>query len=419
MAKKQSTDQEGPSGIAAEALAALNEACTSTKAYQLGDHAEHTWGIEIPSLAFQWMIGGSSVFPCQRYLSVSGLPKSMKSTLIIEIGTWFAQQGGLFIPIDNESKTSASMLDAMTQWRLTPEQQKMILFKETESTEEWQDVTTAAISYAKDKLGTGQKGKRVPVFLTIDSLTGKASASEQEAVADEGHAEARGFPTRAAQITRYLETMQLTGTLMSVGYVRHLKQSIDGAAKPGMAPQMKETGGAAAGFKASLSIRISKGQGVQFASHPSMPYPNLTTEGNTLYMESNMSCLGPDKRKIKVDVLWQYVPQEDGSTRQLMKYDWGGALGELLWGMKYDDKGANKLYAGDKERLDSILYFVEGKGSKRIKCEALGLVDATFSEFGNAIEANPEVREKVARFLNIRKYNNVQDVDIEPAKAKK
>lgn len=302
------------------------------------------------------------------------------------------------------------MLEAMTWWKLSTDQQKMLLFKETASTEEWMKITTAAIQFARDKVGLGKKGERVPVFLSIDSLTGKASEADQETVEDEGFAAARGFPVRAGQITRYLETIQLTDTLMSIGFVRHLKQSIDGGA-PGMPAPMKEPGGAAAGFKASLSIRVKKGPGVAFATHPSMPHADASVEGYTLWMESNMSCLGPDHRSIEIDVLWQYVNQPDGSSRQLMKYDWGGALGKLLWSMKYDDK--KKLYEGDIERLSTALLFTQPK-SKRIKCEALGLDEATFAEFGNAIEANPEIRGKVARFLNIRQYNNVQNVDIKP-----
>lgn len=401
MAKQKTT--ESVQDLALRAIAALNAGATSTKAYQLGAHREHTWGIKIPSLAFQWMIGGSNIFPLQRYLSISGPPKSLKSTLGIEIGSWNVMDNGLSAIIDNESKSSASMFEAMTWWKLNEAQQANLIFKETESMEEWQTTVTNLVKFARE-IGIRPKGERVPVFAMIDSLTGKSTQDEQEAVEKEGYAEGRGYPIKAMKITRFLDATQLTDTTMSIGYVRHMKQAIEAT---GHGPQNREGGGAAASFKASLSLRVSKGAGIALASHPNMPYP-IPVEGYKLYMTSDMSCLGPDKRKIEVDILWQYVEQPDGSSRQLMKYDWEGALGWLLWAHKYE-KGF--CFKHDVDRLEKVIYFVQ-QGSKRIKCEALGLEDVTFSEFGKAIMANAELTERISKFLNITQYRSVQEVDL-------
>jgi hypothetical protein len=387
----------------------LNQGASREGAYQLGDHAEHTWGIPIPSLAMQWLIGGSAVFPCQRVLSVSGLPKSLKSTTIIEFLRWVVVAKGIGLYNDNEGKTSASMLDAMTWHDLDEEQQSRLLINETRSVEEWMQFATNSLKLARN-FGYGPKGKRVPTFLVIDSLTGKATESEIEAMEKEGSAAGRAFPIRAAAIAKFLEGYDLSNTLLSFGYVRHMKPSIDGG-MPGMPAQNRESGGQAGNFKASLSLRVTKGAGLSAASHPSMPFKDVPVEGYTLYMESNMSCLGPDHRRMAVDILWQYVPREDGTTKQLMKYDWGGALGTLLWGFKYSEKDAQRLYEYDKDRLDKALLFTQGK-SKRVNCAALGLADVSLSEFGNAIEANPEMRMAVSKFLNIQQYRDVQEVDL-------
>jgi hypothetical protein len=413
MAKK-AKDDFAPDQLAQIAIDAINQAATSTKAYSMGDHAEHTWGIPIPSLAFQWVIGGCSVFPCQRYLSVSGEPKSFKSTLMIEILTWYILAGGLGTAIDNESKSSASMLSAMTWWRLTEAQSKLLIFKESASVEEWQSIATAAIQLAR-RIGYRDKGARIPSFVSIDSLTGKASEGDQERIEKEGMAQARGYPTTAAQITRYLEAMQLHGTTCSVGYVRHLKQAIEQTGGYGPPPK-RETGGAAANFKASLSLRVTKCAGFEKATHEAMPHPGVPCTGHPLIIESNMSCLGPDHRKLWVDLIWQYVdsphpddPTLKGPRRQIMKYDWEGALGYLLWQMKYDKKFGNFAY--DIARLDDALYFVQNDPN-HIKCEALGLDGASFTAFGRAIEQNPEMRQKVSNFLDIIQYSNIQEVDL-------
>lgn len=415
MAKKKTETDTSPEGLAALALSMLSEGATSGEAYQLGDHADHTWGIQIPSLAFQWAIGGSSVFPCQRWLSTSGEPGAMKSTLIVEILKWFSMQQGIGIYIDNESKTSASMLEAMTWWCLTDAQRKLLILKPSESIEEWMTTLTQAVALAQ-KLGYGANGSRVPVCAIVDSLTGKGSVSEQETIEDEGFAQARGFPTKAAMISRYLEGIQLTDTLMSAGFVRHLKTTIDGGGAHGPPPK-KETGGMAAQFKASLSLRLTKfGNDLEFADHPAMPHRDLTTVGKTVIIQADKSCLGPDKRKLWVEVLWQYVPQEDGTSKQLMKWNWEGALGGLLHGMKYGDDKV-KAYAQDIERLNKSLEFSNPKG-KLINCKELGLEEVSLTEFGAAIEGNPDVRARISRFLNIAQYKDVQEVELKPLKAR-
>lgn len=457
MAKsKEPKDAPAANSLADILLKTLNEASTSTKAYALGDHAQHTWGIPIPCLAFQWLIGGSTVLPLQRYFSFSGITKSFKSTLNIEMGCWFVGAYrklspaakvlfdaflakdkvskvdvdptlgvsdevvaevvplmlGFFIYIDTESKTSGSMLDAMTWWRLNPEQLKHLLYKEVQSAEEWMKIVTSTIEFAQG-LPEAPKGNRVPVLVSVDSLTGKASEDEQEKVMKEGVAEARGFPILVMQITNFFKRISLMGTTMSMAYVRHLKQSID----PNANGQMKEAGGSEAAFRTSISIRVTKGQGAAFASHPAMPFPQLSVEGYTLYLETNLSCVGPDKRRLPIDVLWQYVPQEDGSSKQLMLYNWDGALGQLLYDWKYDDK--RKLYAADIERLNEVIYFVAGKKAKTVKCTAISETDLSFTEFGRAIEQTPELRYKVSRFLNIAEYPDVQVADIDRTPPKK
>ncbi len=416
MAKKDKSVQPlEAEGLAADLLNTMNQLSTSTKAYVLGDHAEHTWGIPIPNLAFQWVIGGSNVFPCQRYLSISGPPKSFKSTLAVQLGVWHVQAGGIYVPIDNESKTSATMLEAMTWWCLDEAQQRRILFKETKSVEEWQKIATGIIEKAQ-KDPERPKGARVPIYLAVDSLMGTAAEEAQEALMKEGHAEARGYPLEVMAVTNWFKRISLTGTTMSVGYVRQLKEAMN-AGHGG--PQFKETGGAQAAFACSLSLRVTKSQTPDsFATHAALPHPNIPGEGYTLWLKSDLSCLGPDKRTLAVDVIWQYVDQEytdeagekRNRRRQIMVYDWAGALGRLLFQTKYDDK--KKGYTAEIDQLNEALFFSQAKHN-RIKCEKLGLECATFTEFGLAIEANPEVRQRISDYLNISQYRTVQEADID------
>lgn len=401
--------------IASNLITSLNKKATSSNAILAGDLAEQTWGLPIPHLAFQYAVGGVNVMPCQRLYQVTGLHKSFKSTLLKEIGAWYMEAGGFYIDIDNEGKTSATMFDAMTWWRQETLSKGRHVFKATESVEEWQNQITETIKVAR-KLGLREKGRRIPWFVVLDSLTGKSTEAAQEALQKEGHAESRGYPLQAAATANFIKAMNMMGTTLSMGVVRHLSQDISAAPSYG-GPKMKAGGAVAVNFQYSVALRLARGDSpVRAASHPGAPRPDLPVEGYTLYIVAEQSCLGPViDRKIEVDVLWQYVPQEDGSVRQAMFYDWDGALGLMLWQLKYDEK--SRAYDSDRKRLDETLLFTQPKG-KRIKCDELGLDGVSFTEFGKAIRTTPEVQAKVARFLNIARYPSFQDVDIEPFKGK-
>ena len=421
-AKKTDKEKDVPkvANVAAGIIAMMKKRATSS-VYTLGDMAKHTWGIEIPDLALQWLIGHSSIVPCQRYFRVSGMPKSLKSTFMIYLGGLYVQQGGVLVYCDNEGKTSASMLDAMTWWWLRPEQRDSLIPQITTSAEQWMTIVTDIGKGARDPDGDyhgNAKGQRIPILIVIDSLMGREGEDAQELLQKEGSVEVRGYATLAGQITRFLDRFTMAGTTLSMGYVQHMKPGIDG--------NMHEKGAVQAGFSSSVGIRVTKFQTpVSYASHALFTDVKPDAKGKTpevtgfeLLMATDMSCLGPDKNKLVVEVLWQHVPVidpvtglPDGTTRQVMKYDWAGALGRLLHGFKYDDKA--KLYEYELNRLNETLYFVQGKSSKTVKCEALGLENATFTEFGLAIQADPVTYTKVQNFLNIKRYDSVQQADID------
>lgn len=472
--------------FASALLGKSREDATSQTGYLLGDHAKHSWGIRLRHLIFAHAIGGANVFPIRRMIATSGLPKSMKSTLQIELGTWFAEAGGYFKYFDNESKSSASMFTAMTWWKflapgteyidtngnhyplvdaegnfcyypesvprgdngwvldmnhpdrvimIKPSADLMVrtagsrvVYKKTESVDEWQDEVTEFIQSSRDIITshpiTQEPGHRVPIYGVIDSITGSETAEAMTAMEKEGHAKDRGYEgaARANKIGSFFRAMQFGGTCLSMGIVRHMTTAIsDGSFASKFDDKHKESGGSLADFKASVSLRLSKGGKLGMAEHPAMPVQGPPVEGYPVWLECKFSCLGPDiNRSAQVDVLWQFVELPNGEPYQIISYDWGGALARLLHGKKF---GKNKAYSFDIDRLDKAIAFTEGPSVNTVRCAELAMPGdpedkndkpyMSFTVFGNRIEANPDISKRICHFLNITNYPDLQSAEID------
>lgn len=411
--KKDSGAQ--PSSIISDLITTMNSVGGGSKAYAQAEHEQVTCGVQIPYLAFQYLIGGSTILPIQRLFGVSGLPKSMKSTLIVEIGNWYIDAGGVHVMIDNESKTSPEMLNSMARRhrdKMNRYKERRV-FKETMSVDEWQKQLSAVKKQVLD-VSAQPKGSRIPWLVSIDSLTGKSTEDTQNKIAEEGAAPTRDFPAEALKISRYLDSFNLLGTSMNVAYVQHLKQDL--SAPPGYTgPKYREKGAVAAAFSTSLHLRVKKGASVRMASQPTA-VEGPPVDGYKLYLETTRACTGPDGRELEVEFLWQHIPvpgtegEEFPETEQVSWFDWYGALGRLLFNMKYNDKWDTYQY--DTDRLDKHLLFTKA-GKEAVNCKELKLEDAHVSVFGKAIEENPEVRERIRKFLNIKQFPDLQQADLE------
>ncbi len=401
---------EGVHDITAALLEDLAKDGTSGKTILAGDLGQNTWGLEIPTVAFQWLIGGSTKLPGQRYIALSGEQKSMKSTLLKEFGCWFQAAGGLYDDIDNEGKTSDTMFDAMSNWRAKQLEAGRHHLAATDSIEEWQNHISLVVKKFQ-KIGPRPKGQRIPILIGLDSLTGKGLKASQENLQKEGHAEARSFDAAAAanSVTQFIQNLNLRGTTATICIVRHLTEKIGDTA--GYGPKKSETGAKRVNYQHSVNLRLAKVETLKMASHPSQLADGPAIQGYRVKISPEASCIGPTiGREVEVDILWQFLVEEDGSRRQVMWYDWHGALGDLLMNMKYDPK--KKVSEFERNLLDKAVFFV-GSG-KKIKCEELGLVDASATELGKAIENNPVVRARVQNFLGIKHYPDIQDAEIEP-----
>lgn len=479
MAKAKQPEPPALDDLALDLMTGSQDKATSDKGYLIGDLHNQTWGVSIPHIAVQYGFGGSTVFPARRWYGVSGKPKSTKSTFQIQMSCWFAEQGGFSRYIDAEEKASATMFDAMTWWKylrpddpytdsegnfcsypadverdpetgypldmdhpdrvvlipVNPDEvqqgvQRRLIYTPVTSIDQYQERFIETLNWARDMVSKHperrEKGSRVPIYTVIDSLTGRDYEANVIDIEKEGHAPERSFSgaARANMISSFIRSISFSGTVMSGGYVRHLGTVIgDGSFASKFEDKTKEGGGENSNYQASVNLRFTKWGEFQRASHPAVPVKGPPVEGYSVGIECHFSCVGPDiKRKIHVDVMWQYVDMPDGSSRQIMLYDWEGALGRLLYEQKY---GSNKVPSYQQERLNNAIYFVAAKAD-HVKCEALLTPEENalpkeqrdkamimhFHDFGRRIQENPEVAKAVQRYLGITTYPTVQDADI-------
>lgn len=406
---------DAPHDLVANLVSQLNKHATSEDAWLQGDEVSSLWGVPIPYLAFAYVNGGCSVLPCQRYIGVSGEEKSMKSTLMVEFGNWYIQAGGVHVHLDSENKLNkgaqGTTVDALSWWNGVADRRCRVV-KTVASVGEWQDQATAVVEHNRSI--EQPTGRRMPVLVTVDSLTGRSTAAADEDLRKDGHAVERGYPVAANQVTNYLEALNLLGTTCTLSWVQHMKQVIDGGGAPGYGgPEWKEKGAKASQFACSLHLRVRAAKSaIRVASHDSAPFPG-TVEGHELWLNAARTCVGPGNRTISVELLWQHVRDEStGHRRQVMWFDWHGALGRLLSNMKYNDKFKPKQFTADKEALEEALSFTEVR-KNCINCKELGLEKVSYYQFGKAIDDNIEVRDRVADFLGITDYPSVQDAEID------
>lgn len=424
MAKKSQPEIKNPQDLINSFLADSSKRTTTRHGYMAGDHAKHTWGLPIPHLAFQWLIGGSNVLPLQRFLGISGEKKSFKSTLVAAISNWFLEPYGIDGPPgyhlarDTEDKTSPSMLTAIARGGLRDPSLAATHrnFLAVQYMEDWMEDITDLVVKSR-QVGTLPSDSVFPVIGSVDSIMGKGTREQAEAVQDAGHAQARQFPTGHAMVTNYLDTMSLHGCPTLLCWVQHMKENIN-AATP--MKTYREKGPSAAAFASSIHIRVKKGKPIKVVNHPAQILDGPDCRGYTLTLETALSCVGPDKNKLEVDLIWQFEDQFNEETGQVepvqyMKYDWEGALGNLLISMKY---GAKKASAYELSRLTdptehphTALEFT-GASGKDIKCPELELDGVDATAFGRAIEANPEVRKRISGLLRIQQYPTYKEIPL-------
>jgi len=445
-----------------ELLAGAKERFGEHSVYVAADHNEYITGIPCP-LSWAWFTGGADVVPLGRILGCDGKSGAGKSALMYEHCKWWIRSGGAAVIIDTEEKTSDTLLTSLL-FDLTVEERRRLLYMKAGSIEEAQ----AMVMYYRERAKMFKEFKaeeRIPLFVLWDSLVGRATDDQQTKIEKEGSAASREYPQEAMSIAKFYKALKFEGRLLTIAHVQHAKKNTDPNAMGD--DEWKAAGGDQPRFSSTYHFRtlftrdieseqwqgrvlnlknIKSGLGPNhrklqvrylwryvpvtmplFDDGPDGPEVKLTDaeisrEDAQLFYDACTWALKPSYcdalyKALQLDVppepedakvkTKRFLPVSEECRKQQTWFDWDWALGNLLVEMRYGDL----LFAKDKEGLGDVLHFVADSGKKEVKCEALfGDKEMhSVTEFGHAVENNPEVRDALRRFLGIQHYKSFRE----------
>jgi len=256
-------------------------------------------GLEPYGLVLQYLMD-LQVFPLQAVVLFSGLPKTYKTSTLLEICNMFLTNGTApgFASINHtEGKWSNSKVRSQIQ---DPEVRERLHVVKATSIEEWQQAATSVLNTIKSasekKLEAIKKKAKTsaykdmvipPTIIGVDSLTGSQTNAIKDKIVKDGHG-AKTFQDRAMLIWQWLDTWSsdIVGLPATVVITQHLKDKID-ANPMARGPKHTTAGGTGGDYHTSLEIRASKIKEIAGADW----------EGAELMWKTHFNSLGRDNRK--------------------------------------------------------------------------------------------------------------------------
>lgn len=368
--------------------------------YEPGKLADRYWGIPIPALAFQYLIGGCNILPYGHMIELAGSPGTFKSSLATEMIRWVTEPpvGGLGVYISAERDQSPTLMTSILGSIANSKHVQYVASVET--VEGWQSECMSRVKLAAEH----DPDSRYPMALVVDSVSGRLLNEEQEKFEKEGAAAARGFPVAAKSITGFCKgyhpaLMRENTPIMPIIFIgiNHLK------IKPDSQYESKyTTGGVGKDFQATLRLwtrsKSSKpsfltAQTISEAMPKRMRDVGMTLTGEGARYSIDVTCqkssLGWTGRSIDVDI---YAGYEGGTP--VMWFDWDGAFADLIAAScGRGTIGTKKISVIEKAR--SYVLTVD---------DTKVLANVSACEVGEYIQADAELLADIRNYFHIMSY---------------
>lgn len=369
-------------------LAATKKALGDSTALSVDEFKQTHRGIEIPSIAFQYVLGVNAL-PMERVMELFSEPGVGKSALGFEIGRWFLNAMGMCAILETENKLSTSLL-ASIQGPDSAEYTTIYPCTIVEGTHK-------IMSRLLDNYAKLCPDLDVPYFIQYDSVAGNKAKSTLETQHTDGHGK-KSYSEEAALMSKLMSGYSdfAAGKPVYTVLINHETETMAGGGG-GMpfAPPPKDTKcGKAVKFFATHRIRLtSMGKSTESKTEGANKLIRITAVKNSMGIEG---------RRMDVRMHWTV----DETNKQTTWFDWDAADAALL-----TDEVMPKT---------AMKNFIEISASKnekgRYSCKEVGIKDGTAKELMTAIRANTEVYNKLRGILGIQLIN-VYNPSKKPPKA--
>lgn len=361
-------------------------AITAAVQKDLGNDETAMCGIEVPSLALQYLLN-SRVLPFSKMIEIFGNPGAGKSTFLYEIMRWSIMAGGFAYLGETEQKDSINIRRAICKWN--KDYISRITAKYDVTLEGWVNNLNEAITYY-DKLYE-KYGPSFPVVYGIDAVTSAGTERSFEEFKDEGCGTER-VAELANKLTGYVRN--LPGRIMnkpaSIVFINHSKQKIGATA--GFGAEAETPGGKAVKYYSLIRLELTyMGQDKRV---------NCTTRKIKIKVRKNGIQEVGKEMLVRLRYSKVQDPVDPDKSLLQIEWDWDSADIEfLLDQLKGKEGGADR-----KKAISAIVDLHETKIGVEgaVWSEALGITEEdpmTLTEAGKVLHANEEVMEKLRGFF--------------------
>lgn len=314
-------------------------------------------------------------FPLSRMTEIYGVSGSCKTALLFEIFKWHVDNNGGYVYNNTEARDTPDLRSSI----IGHDRDKNFPMTMCSSVEDWQKSITSWFKKGREiysELG----GCPFPVAIGVDSLTGVASESEISGIWEKGHSEI-GFAKSANIINSYMKFMfnELRVWPYSFIGVNHAKIGRDARGFP----QIKVPGGFSLDFHSTIKIFTQLKDKIEKLKE--------STRVVNLKMDKNSLSNAGEDREIQVQMKWS-MDEETGTQHTF--WDWHEASVTVINNLT----PTRKSHACEFLGLENI-----DKSRKTADCNIVGLKKASWSEIGQAIEENSEVKAALDKMFSIRK----------------
>lgn len=338
-------------------------------------------GLPLPALCLRYLFQ-STVFPLSRIIQIVGEEGSCKSSFLYELMRWHCIFGGGAVLAENENKDSPELRKSILEWR--EDWLSRVITKPTYSLEEWQDVFSAFLRYARESQDApGGSGRTVPICIAVDSIMATAPQSEIDAVLKEGHA-VRGYALAANLVARYMRVLpsQLQNYPFTLAGTNHLKPGTDARGLP----TSTTPGGKSVKFMETYEIEMKRAQNADI---------DLKDHGGLrLKFVAKKNSLGPSRKTITAEMLWCNERDPAGFVRQKTVWDWDTATIDLL--AAFENTTGKKTVFNRLKEITGIT--IASKSNRMAYSKILGVPASnpiSFREMGALLEQRPEILAEV------------------------